>query len=110
MSRKEASRTIATSGSVTEADEASTLIREWAPWVIGAVLVLMAIEWWVGHQRPWLRRKQGDRMRFDNPWWLLAAIPVLGSRLADRSRGREDGSPAPAPCGDSGCAWSPSPC
>jgi hypothetical protein len=53
-----ASRALATSGSVTEADEASTLIREWAPWVIGAVLLLMAIEWWVGHQRPWLRRKQ----------------------------------------------------
>ena len=52
------SRTIATTGSVTEADDASTLIREWAPWVIGAVLVLMAIEWWVGHQRPWLRRNQ----------------------------------------------------
>jgi VWA domain-containing protein/aerotolerance regulator-like protein len=52
------SRPLATSGSVTEADEASTLIREWAPWVIGAVLLLMAIEWWVGHQRPWLRRKQ----------------------------------------------------
>ena len=52
------SRSLATSGSVTEADEASTLIREWAPWVIGAVLLLMAIEWWVGHQRPWLRRKQ----------------------------------------------------
>jgi hypothetical protein len=53
-----ASRALATSGSVTEADEASTLIREWAPWVIGAVLLLMAIEWWVGHQRPWLRRRQ----------------------------------------------------
>jgi hypothetical protein len=52
------SRALTTSGSVTEADEASTLIREWAPWVIGAVLLLMAIEWWVGHQRPWLRRKQ----------------------------------------------------
>ena len=52
------SRTIATTGSVTEADDASTLIREWAPWVIGAVLVLMAIEWWVGHQRPGLRRNQ----------------------------------------------------
>ena len=52
------SRALAASGSVTEADEASTIIREWAPWVIGAVLLLMAIEWWVGHQRPWLRRKQ----------------------------------------------------
>ena len=52
------SRALATSGSVTEADEASALIREWAPWVIGAVLLLMAVEWWVGHQRPWLRRSR----------------------------------------------------
>jgi hypothetical protein len=52
------SRTLATTGSATEADDASTLIREWAPWVIGAVLVLMAVEWWVGHQRPWLRRSR----------------------------------------------------
>jgi hypothetical protein len=50
------SRTIVTSGSVTKAEEASTRLREWAPWVIAAVLVLMAIEWWVGHQRPFLRR------------------------------------------------------
>jgi hypothetical protein len=52
------SRTIATSGIATEADEPSTLVREWAPWVIGAVLILMAWEWWLGHQRPlWRTRK-----------------------------------------------------
>lgn len=56
------SRVIATTGTATEADDASTLIREWAPWVIGLVLILMAIEWWVGHQRPWLpSRSAGGR-------------------------------------------------
>ncbi|MGH8957961.1 MAG: vWA domain-containing protein [Acidimicrobiia bacterium] len=50
------SRLIATSGQVTEAEEASTRLREWAPWVIAATLLLMAIEWWVGHQRPFWRR------------------------------------------------------
>ncbi|HKX76695.1 MAG TPA: VWA domain-containing protein [Acidimicrobiia bacterium] len=50
-------RTIATAGGALGEEEASTLIREWAPWVIGLVLVLMALEWWVGHQRPgWNRR------------------------------------------------------
>lgn len=51
------SRSLATTGTATEAEDASTLIREWAPWVIGLVLALMAVEWWVGHQRPWLRRR-----------------------------------------------------
>lgn len=50
------SRLIATTGQATEAEEASTRLREWAPWVIAAVLLLMAAEWWVGHQRPFLRR------------------------------------------------------
>lgn len=39
--------------------EESHLIREWAPWVIAAALALMAVEWWVGHQRPGLRRRGG---------------------------------------------------
>lgn len=39
--------------------EPGSLVREWAPWVIGAALALMAAEWWVGHQRPWLRRRPG---------------------------------------------------
>jgi len=34
------------------------LIREWSPWVIGAALVLMALEWWIGHQRPRLRSRR----------------------------------------------------
>jgi hypothetical protein len=59
------SRAIATTGTATEADDASTLIREWAPWVIALVLLLMAIEWWVGHQRPWLpqHRSNNDRSK-----------------------------------------------
>ncbi|HEY7565519.1 MAG TPA: VWA domain-containing protein [Acidimicrobiia bacterium] len=54
------SRSIETSGSATTADEASTLIREWGPWVIGLVVALMAVEWWVGHQRPWLPRRRRE--------------------------------------------------
>jgi hypothetical protein len=50
------SRVIVTSGRATEAEEASTRLREWAPWVIALALLLMAIEWWVGHQRPFWRR------------------------------------------------------
>jgi len=52
-----AARVIATAGGALGEEEASTLIREWAPWVIALVLLLMALEWWVGHQRPgWKRR------------------------------------------------------
>ncbi|CAN5850864.1 BatA and WFA domain-containing protein [soil metagenome] len=53
-----ASRDIATTGAVTAAEEASVRIREWAPWVIALALALMAIEWWVGHQRPFLPRRK----------------------------------------------------
>ena len=49
-----ASREIATVGAATETEEATVRIREWAPWVIALALLLMAIEWWVGHQRPFL--------------------------------------------------------
>ncbi|HUO46779.1 MAG TPA: VWA domain-containing protein [Acidimicrobiia bacterium] len=53
------SRVIATAGGALGEEEASTLIREWAPWVIALVLLLMALEWWVGHQRPaWNRRSK----------------------------------------------------
>jgi hypothetical protein len=53
-----ASRQIATADAPGAPQEAAQLIREWAPWFIGLVLLLMAIEWWVGHQRPGLRRKE----------------------------------------------------
>ncbi len=40
-----------------QADE-TALVREWAPWVIGLAIVLLLIEWWVGHQRPGLKRRE----------------------------------------------------
>lgn len=50
-------RSIAVAAGPGGEGEESFLIREWAPWVIGAALALMAIEWWMGHQRPgWGRR------------------------------------------------------
>ncbi len=52
-----AARIIATTGGALGEEEASTLVREWAPWVIALVLLLMALEWWVGHQRPGWRRR-----------------------------------------------------
>lgn len=54
------SRQIATTGGPGAATEAGFLIREWAPWVIAVALVLMGIEWWVGHQRPGLRRRHSE--------------------------------------------------
>ena len=42
--------------------EEGQLIREWAPWVMAVALILMALEWWVGHQRPWLRRRSGEKV------------------------------------------------
>ncbi|MDX1450509.1 MAG: hypothetical protein R3246_15785, partial [Acidimicrobiia bacterium] len=35
----------------------TNLVREAAPWAIGATLLLISLEWWVGHQRPSLRRR-----------------------------------------------------
>ncbi|CAN5240987.1 BatA and WFA domain-containing protein [soil metagenome] len=52
------SRDIATTGAATAVEEATVRIREWAPWVIALALLLMAIEWWVGHQRPFLARRK----------------------------------------------------
>lgn len=42
--------------------EEGFLVREWAPWVIAAVLTLMAVEWWMGHQRPGWRRTKGSEV------------------------------------------------
>lgn len=50
------SRDIAVAAAPGGDDDEALLIREWAPWMIGAALLLMALEWWVAHQRPWLRR------------------------------------------------------
>jgi hypothetical protein len=54
-----AARIIATTGGALAEEEPSTLVREWAPWVIALVILLMAVEWWVGHQRPgWNRSRR----------------------------------------------------
>lgn len=52
------SRDIAVGAAPGADDDDAFLIREWAPWVIAAALVLMALEWWVAHQRPRLGRRR----------------------------------------------------
>lgn len=49
-------RNIVTSTGDSSSDEPGVVVREWAPWVVGALLAMLAFEWWIGHQRPWLRR------------------------------------------------------
>ena len=49
-------RQIATAELATVADEPAFVVREWAPWLIAFLVGLLAVEWWVGHQRPWPRR------------------------------------------------------
>lgn len=49
-------RDIATSTDESGGDEPRAVVREWGPWVVGALLAMLAVEWWIGHQRPWLRR------------------------------------------------------
>jgi hypothetical protein len=49
-------RDIVTSTDDSSADEPGFVIREWGPWVVGALLAMLALEWWIGHQRPWLGR------------------------------------------------------
>ncbi len=53
-------RTIATSGGRLADTSPAATVREWGPWVIALSLLLMAIEWWVGHQRPWRRRRTAE--------------------------------------------------
>jgi hypothetical protein len=49
-------RNIVTSTGDSIADEPGVVVRESAPWVIGALLAMLALEWWIGHQRPWWGR------------------------------------------------------
>ena len=49
-------RNIVTSTGDSIADEPGVVVRESAPWVIGALLAMLAVEWWIGHQRPWRGR------------------------------------------------------
>ena len=50
------SRDIAVAAGPGSLQDDAFLIREWAPWVIAIALVLMALEWWVAHHRPGIRR------------------------------------------------------
>lgn len=47
-----ASREVAVAAAPGSRADEGFLIREWSPWVVGAVLLLMTLEWWIGHQRP----------------------------------------------------------
>ena len=49
-------RNIATSTGDPDSDETGVVVREWGPWVLAALLAMLALEWWIGHQRPWLGR------------------------------------------------------
>jgi hypothetical protein len=49
-------REIATTPTVAQADEPAFVVREWAAWLVSFLLSLLAVEWWVGHQRPLPRR------------------------------------------------------
>jgi hypothetical protein len=49
-------REIATATDDSGANEQGVVVREWGPWVVGALLTMLAVEWWIGHQRPWPRR------------------------------------------------------
>lgn len=44
-------------GSVGDGDR-TELIREWAAWFLGTIMILLALEWWVGHRTPWRRRTE----------------------------------------------------
>lgn len=55
------SRDIAVTAAPGAGGEEGMLIREWAPWLIAAVLALMALEWWLAHQRPGLGRREPNR-------------------------------------------------
>lgn len=52
------SREVAVTAAPGAENEEGFLVREWSPWVIAAALALMALEWWIGHQRPRLRARQ----------------------------------------------------
>lgn len=45
-------RDIAVAESVAVEADRGTLAQEWAVWFLASVLVLLLLEWWVGHRRP----------------------------------------------------------
>lgn len=38
--------------------EESSLLREWAPWILGVLLLIILLEWWVAFGRPRLRLRR----------------------------------------------------
>lgn len=51
------SRTILTTDDGTGASAESTLLREWAPAILAALLTVVLLEWWVAYGRPLPRRR-----------------------------------------------------
>ena len=51
------SRTILTTEVDAATSQESALLREWAPYLIVGLLLIVLIEWWVAYGRPWPRRK-----------------------------------------------------
>jgi hypothetical protein len=51
------SRTILTSGNDGTPTEETALLREWAPLILAALLLIVLLEWWVAYGRPWPRRR-----------------------------------------------------
>ena len=45
-------RDIEVAGSAAVEADRATLVREWAAWFLATVVVLLLLEWWVGHRRP----------------------------------------------------------
>ena len=55
------SRPIITSGQSATTTQEGTLLREWAPIILAALLAIVLIEWWVAYGRPRPRRRS-DRV------------------------------------------------
>jgi hypothetical protein len=51
-------RDIAVNAPVAGAGDEAALLREWAPWILGALLAIVLAEWWVALGRPLPRRKE----------------------------------------------------
>jgi hypothetical protein len=52
------SRTILTTAGDGAPTEETALLREWAPAILVALLVIVLLEWWVAYGRPWPRRER----------------------------------------------------
>ncbi len=51
-----ASRAVLTTGAAATTAEEGTLLREWAPLILAALLIVVLVEWWVAYGRPRPRR------------------------------------------------------